>query len=307
MAEKAPRNTHMRYDKEMPKRNFFIDYEDDDIVFVENIEAISDAPPEKAPTNLFIFCHNGYIKVEVGGTVFEMRDGEVLVCPAGIFIRPMEVDPNTKFSALSLTDRIVQSLLNTNIYLWNHAVYVKKERVYKPQPEGEEGNERRMKMGWHFSEIMRNLLDIKENPFRKEMIYLMLQMVLLGYCAHYKDEARVEEKLETQDTHTPQGQVLFSRFMEMLNSEPVKHQPVYYYAERLCVSAKYLSHVCKTITGKTASDFIQNAVVGEIMHYLENTSLSVKEISTIMGFPNISFFGKYVKAHLGMSPNKYRK
>lgn len=32
-----------------------------------------------------------------------------------------------------------------------------------------------------------------------------------------------------------------------------------------------------------------------------------KEISTELDFPNLSFFGKFVKAHLGMAPTEYRQ
>ena len=35
--------------------------------------------------------------------------------------------------------------------------------------------------------------------------------------------------------------------------------------------------------------------------------MSIKEIATEMNFDNLSFFGKYVKKHLGDSPNNYRK
>ncbi|MBF1571957.1 MAG: AraC family transcriptional regulator, partial [Prevotella sp.] len=43
-----------------------------------------------------------------------------------------------------------------------------------------------------------------------------------------------------------------------------------------------------------------------ITNYLRTTDLSVKEISHRLGFPNTSFFGKYVKDHLGCSPLEYR-
>ena len=34
--------------------------------------------------------------------------------------------------------------------------------------------------------------------------------------------------------------------------------------------------------------------------------LRKKEISFLLGFPNTSFFGKYVKEHFGMTPMEYR-
>jgi transcriptional regulator GlxA family with amidase domain len=45
----------------------------------------------------------------------------------------------------------------------------------------------------------------------------------------------------------------------------------------------------------------------EIRVLLRDTSLSIKEISKEMHFPNQSFLGKYFKEHAGISPSEYRK
>ena len=73
------------------------------------------------------------------------------------------------------------------------------------------------------------------------------------------------------------------------------------------MSPKYLSSICSKIEGKTASELITINTVGRIKQLLLYSPLSIKEISTQMGFDNLSFFGKYVKKHLGLSPNNYRK
>ena len=48
------------------------------------------------------------------------------------------------------------------------------------------------------------------------------------------------------------------------------------------------------------------AIVGRIKQHLQYSAMSIKEIATIMNFDNLSFFGKYVKKHLGISPTNYR-
>ena len=40
---------------------------------------------------------------------------------------------------------------------------------------------------------------------------------------------------------------------------------------------------------------------------LRNTSKSIKELAAHMNFPSQSFFGKYFKEHVGMTPMSYRK
>ncbi len=283
----------------------FIKYVDDDVAFIENVDNIPKVSGEKVPGNILCFCHSGYIEFEISGTRYMLNKGETFVCPSGVSVKTVSASDDIKYTILFLKDRIIQTLLSSNIGIWNHAIYVRGERLMISSNIEHERLQKRM--GWHFSEILHLILDEKDNPFRKEMLYLMLQLVLLGFCARYKEAEQKEGNKPTAVRRSPQAKVIFSKFMEILNEEPVKHQPVYYYSDKLFISSKYLSHVCKEVSGKTANDFIQSAVVGEIIDYLKNTSLSVKEISNRMGFSNISFFGKFVKAHLGTSPNNYRK
>ena len=57
---------------------------------------------------------------------------------------------------------------------------------------------------------------------------------------------------------------------------------------------------------KTASQWIQEYTLSDIIWYLKNTSLSLKEISNKLGFPNTSFFGKYFRQHFNCTPMDYR-
>ncbi len=285
--------------------SFSIDYQDDDIVIVNSMEFKTEPEPMRVPRNVFYLCYSGNVDIETPEGLYSLRAGDSFVCPTGTFVRVREFSPETKFSAMSLTDRIIHSLLNTNVHVWNNIVYVMKERFIPAAQGGDD--ELRQKLGWHFTEIMRTLLSQPERPFRKEMIYLMLEMALLSFCARYEENDRESALPEDNDSRVTQSKIIFAKFMELLQNEPVKHRPVYYYSEKLCITSKYLSYVCKSVSGKSASEFIQSSVVGEIMHYLDNTTLSIKEISCRLGFPNISFFGKYVKAHLGLSPTKYRR
>lgn len=285
--------------------NIPVDYMDSDIIFIEKLESLPEFFSTKIQANVICSCNKGRMELDVNGTHYVVHEGEVLVCPSGVVLDKVLVSPDFKFTVLCLTDRIIQSLLSTNMDIWNKAVYVRKEHVVSP-PE-DEVDKRHLLMGWHFMEIVHGLLAFKDNPFREEMLRSLLQIVLLGYCARQKKIEESETPQSGADSKSPQAQVLFTKFIKLLRDEEIKHQPVYYYAEKLYISSKYLSHVCKEMSGKSANEFIQTAVVEEITQYLKNSTLSVKEIANKLGFPNISFFGKYVKAHLGMSPNEYRK
>jgi AraC-like DNA-binding protein len=82
---------------------------------------------------------------------------------------------------------------------------------------------------------------------------------------------------------------------------------VSWYAHELCISPKYLSETIKQVSRRTPNDWIDNYVTLEIRVLLRNSTRSIKEIAEDMNFPNQSFFGRYFKEHVGMSPSEYRR
>lgn len=278
------------------------DYEDSDVIFIETLEVLPKIYASQLKANIICSCQQGRMELDVSGNHLVLHPGQVFLCPSGAYVDNVMVTPDFKFTVLCLTDRIIQSLLSTNVDIWNRAVYVRKENIIDSNSNKQESVAR------HFFAILKALIDNKEAPFRDEMVRTVLQLVLLGFCARQKEIEKTENTSTSYpNTRPSQASVQFKKFMELIRDEEIKHQPVYYYAEKMCISAKYLSHICKEVSGKSANDFIQMAVVEEITYYLRSTTLTVKEISNKLGFPNISFFGKYVKSHLGFSPNEYRK
>ena len=93
----------------------------------------------------------------------------------------------------------------------------------------------------------------------------------------------------------------------MLTSLEVKPRNLNYYSSKLCITSKYLSNICKENSGKTAYDWIIEYAIEDINRLLSHSDMSIKEIANYLDFPNLSFFGKFVKAHLGCSPTEFRR
>jgi AraC-like DNA-binding protein len=81
---------------------------------------------------------------------------------------------------------------------------------------------------------------------------------------------------------------------------------VLYYADKLCITPKHLSAVVKAVSGHTAGDWIDKYVVLAAKVMLRSSSYTIQEISSDLNFSNQSFFGKYFKQHVGMSPSDFR-
>ena len=95
-------------------------------------------------------------------------------------------------------------------------------------------------------------------------------------------------------------------FIELVNADNGLHRSISYYADQMCYTNKHLSTIVKRVTGKSPSQFIKEHTIKQIKYKLRQSNLSIKELTDYFGFPTASFFGKFVKAHIGMSPMQYR-
>lgn len=107
-----------------------------------------------------------------------------------------------------------------------------------------------------------------------------------------KDETRIEQ--------------LFNKFMMLLEAYHTKERSLQFYADKMCLTPKYISGAIKTYSGKGALEWINEYVVLEAEIMLRYTEMSIQEIAYALNFPTQSAFGKYFKQQLGVSPKLYR-
>ena len=100
---------------------------------------------------------------------------------------------------------------------------------------------------------------------------------------------------------------IMQRFVVSLDMHYRKERNVAFYASEQCLSYSYFSEIIKAKSGVTALKWIINRVIMDAEQMLEYTNVSVKEIAARLSFPTQSFFGKYFKQYVGISPKEYRK
>ncbi|MBO4985092.1 MAG: AraC family transcriptional regulator [Bacteroides sp.] len=140
-----------------------------------------------------------------------------------------------------------------------------------------------------------------ENCFRQQILYNHIQSFLLDI---YDKTRRLF--LARQPEGISRQEELFKRYVQLVHEHCAEQREVSFYADRLCISSRYLSTVVQRVTGTTAKSIIDKHVILEIKAMLKSTNLSVQEISNRLHFPDQSFFGRYFKKHTGLSPLKYR-
>ena len=99
-----------------------------------------------------------------------------------------------------------------------------------------------------------------------------------------------------------------TRFIELLDSGIYReHREVSYYADKLCVTPKYLSEISKKVSGYAANYWINRYTSLDISRLLRDRSLTFVQISDMFHFSSPAYFSRYVQRTLGLNPTQYRE
>ena len=101
-------------------------------------------------------------------------------------------------------------------------------------------------------------------------------------------------------------QTIFNRFIQLVTQHCVEHHQISYYAQRMCLTERYLSTIIRQASGSTAKDWIDRALINRIKVELRHTDKSAAQIAEEMHFANPSFFSKYFRRLTGMTPKEYK-
>lgn len=99
---------------------------------------------------------------------------------------------------------------------------------------------------------------------------------------------------------------LLKRFMGLVHEYCVSEREVTFYADKLCISTKYLTGICRNVTGKPAKQIIDEFSILEIKVLLQSAGMTIQEIADKLNFPDQSYLGRFFKRHEGVSPKEYR-
>ena len=82
---------------------------------------------------------------------------------------------------------------------------------------------------------------------------------------------------------------------------------VAFYAGRLSITTRYLCQVTDKAVGKSPKQIIAEYIMHEAVTLLENSRLTIQEISDSLGFSSQAMFSKFFRNNCGKSPTQVRK
>ncbi|MBR1543140.1 MAG: AraC family transcriptional regulator [Bacteroidaceae bacterium] len=165
---------------------------------------------------------------------------------------------------------------------------------------------------WHLTEkekhiCERNFQQVEERLAETDHAYhrdLMISVVQTFFLDFYNFQVRIFGKSNIQEHKAS----IMLRFIQMLQEGVYReHRKVSYFADKLCVTPKYLSEVSKKTSGFSANYWINRFTVIEINRLLKDRSLTFAEISEQLNFSSPAYFTHYVQTYLGDSPSAHRQ
>ena len=151
-------------------------------------------------------------------------------------------------------------------------------------------------------EMMKNKLSDKNFMYQDEVAKCYLS--LIKYNMFQASMSEENSKIASQTVSRKDE--IFHLFIREVEKNYKQERNVTFYADRLCISPKYLSSVIHDVSGKYATEWIDGYVILESKALLKSSGSTIKEICNKLNFANQSFFAKYFKQHTGLTPKEYK-
>ena len=274
----------------------------ENVAYFKDIEALApyiDKDPVEALA--LIFVTKGKLTITIDSETVVARSHDLLVCRPHTIFGKFTISSNFDCSVVALSKDFIYNIISNVRIKW---VNITSTRT--PLLHLDDNMVRLINNYYHLlgSSIVANTDGYNAMSVR------YLTFALLEELKSYALRIGAIPVEQLDENPVRQSDVIFKRFITLASKamaeETNPSRSIQYYAEMLNVSPKYLTHVCKVCSGDTAKNIIGKMLITRIETLLLYNDMSIKEIAMQLGFPDVSNFGRYVKAKLGESPRAIR-
>ena len=256
--------------------------------------------PFRVDCYLAAYCVEGSVDCSVNLTDYHLTTGTLLLITPGNIIRitqPDELDQNLRVTLICVSASYISNIgINPSKVLVEAVEVLRDPCIHLSDDEAE-----------MLHKYVNLALDITKtnSQFVKESIGGLVSSVFYqfaGFLANSKRREDMEKPVRT----TRQRQML-EQFMKLAINDHAREHLVGYYADKMCVTPKYLSKIVKETSGRSVPDWLSELLILDAKNMLRHTDMTIKEISSRLNFPSQSFFFRFFKNHTGQTPTQYRE
>lgn len=241
-----------------------------------------------------ILCHSGKGQFEMNGKKYDISADDIVILLPSLEFSDLLLSVDFQGIFFLMSHEIATKNNPSQSWGIKGVLFSRENPVVKLSKTEKESCE-------HFLQELSAINNDAKHLFQKEILEHQLQIFILNMWHIFAQ--KMEERLHFEGRNIP----IFERFLYLLEMYCMEHREVNFYSDKLCISNKYLSEVCKKSSGKTASEWIQTFTTQRLVLLLKNPHLSLTEIADALHFSSLSFFSRYVRKVLGVSPNEFRQ
>ena len=248
--------------------------------------------PVRLKCEIFVLCMDGEIEASINLNKIIVKANDVITLTPGSIFQIDRIGGNLKIYFLGFSANYVEQKENSRILL---------DTMYQT--------------------LGRPILSLSDNGAKLLEEYFNL---LIHTYLHFEESSVLQNITPNifSDTHTimsilynkntkekvsmSKSEQICKSFTQLVLQHYSQNRNVSWYADKLGITHAYLCTTVKQAIGKTCVDVISSMVIMDAKSQLKSTDLSIQQISDSLNFANMSFFGKYFKRHVGMSPLDYR-
>ncbi|MCI1648976.1 MAG: helix-turn-helix domain-containing protein [Bacteroides sp.] len=262
---------------------------------VDNITSIIDRV-RKAESIGIGLCLEGSGSICVNSATFELVPNRLFFILPEQFVGNIETSKNFKILFIAISaDTLEDFSKENNIF----SLFLQLKYIHYLDITDEE---RELFKEYHL--FMSQFLKNKTDSYHKKSTSKLLESFFFEICHISKKHELLVSSLMG---HQSRKESILQSFFKVLTQNYQSQRNVAFYANQLCLTAKHLSVVIKEASGRTVREWIDKFVILEAKALLNSSDMNIQEISDQLHFVNQSFFGKYFKHAVGVSPKKYRE
>lgn len=263
----------------------------DDILILQNPHFMANWEPYRMKYLLAVLCHEGSGSGAANLRAVHLRRNSLLITLPSQIVESREVSEDFKASFLLVSERFLSRLGIGDTYMFYKSV--ENNPLYQL-------DEKKADAFRSYIELLHMLMQLQDNtPCMEEAFQLLARLFFLmaGWV--------VGPAPAGKETQLRQGEAMM-QFLQLVKLNYREYRDVGFYADKMNISAKYMTTLIKNASGKSAIQWIEDYVILDAKAQLSSTVNSIQQIAYDLNFPSQALFGRYFKRAVGMSPSDYR-
>ena len=248
---------------------------------------------------MMLYCVKGNVKLSINLNEYEIADNSLIVCLPGNLLKVTEIPEDTDglhYVMIAMSQNFASGLrIDFKKVLSEGGALLKDPVITLPENVKE--------LTAHYLSLMAELSGA-ELEMRDDALRSLMSSMLCVVAGVWRE--KVEQLKDASLQSTTRSRMIFEQFIRLVSQYHTQHRNVGFYADKLCLTPKYLSKLIKNASGRSAPEWIDSYVILEAKNLLKYSDIAIKEIVYRLNFPNQSVFYKFFKARTGMTPSGYR-